>query len=41
MNYTYVGNGNNLILEPSFSGGFIPGRQSYGTQPSFNNTLPP
>jgi hypothetical protein len=41
MNYTYTINGNNLILEPTFSGGFIPGRQSNGTQPYFNNTMPP
>ncbi len=40
MNYTYTINGNNLILEPSFSGGIIPGRQSNGTQPYFNNTMP-
>ena len=43
MNYTYVVNGNNLILEPSFfGGGVMQDRQPFNnTQPSFNNTLPP
>jgi len=41
MNYTYTINGNNLILVPSFSGEFIPAIQPNGTQPHFNNTMPP
>jgi len=39
MNYTYVVNGNNLVLEPSFSSeGMMPSRQPNGTQPPFNGT---
>ena len=43
MNFTYFVNGNNLILEPSFSGGGVMlDRQPFNnTQPSFNNTMPP
>ena len=40
MNYTYVVNGNNLVLEPSFSGGGMnPDRKPFNdTQPPFNGT---
>ena len=43
MNYTYVVNGNKLVLDPSFfGGGTIPDRKPFNnTQPSFNNTMFP
>ncbi len=45
MNYTYVVNGNKLVLEPLFSGKVvIPGRQPFNeniTRPLFNDTRVP